>query len=66
MTRTDVGAGHFAYWLMVYKMQEPLATYLAHAIDDFDATNGLHVQQFKHGQSNPTYLLQVSLDCHAP
>ena len=45
---------------MVYETQEPLARYLAHAIDDFDATSGLHVQQFKHGQSNPTYLLQVS------
>ena len=39
--------------------QESLAKYLDHALEGFQKSDGLSVQQFQHGQSNPTYLLQV-------
>lgn len=29
------------------------------SIEGFDVASGLRIRQFKHGQSNPTYLLEV-------
>ena len=40
-------------------MQDSLVRYLSNAIEGFDAASGLCIRQFKHGQSNPTYLLEV-------
>ena len=37
----------------------PLAAFLAAAVDGYPADARLTVSKFAHGQSNPTYLLQV-------
>jgi aminoglycoside phosphotransferase (APT) family kinase protein len=42
--------------------QDRLRSYLAAAIPGFPSGEALHIQQFKHGQSNPTYLLQARHD----
>ena len=41
--------------------QDALLKYLGSAMQGLNTSDGLQIQQFKHGQSNPTYLLQVSL-----
>lgn len=40
-------------------LQDDLLRYLQSAIAGFPQVDSLDIQQFKHGQSNPTYLLQV-------
>lgn len=42
-------------------VQAKLLKYLRTAIENFPDVDDLIVQQFKHGQSNPTYLLQVGI-----
>ncbi len=42
-------------------VQAKLLQYLRTAIESFPDVDGLIMQQFKHGQSNPTYLLQVGI-----
>ena len=41
-------------------MQAQLLGYLRSAIQNFPDVTELGLKQFKHGQSNPTYLIQVS------
>ena len=43
-------------------MQAKLHRYLRTTIDNFPEHEDLRVQQFAHGQSNPTYLIQVTLN----
>lgn len=41
-------------------LKAQLLKYLTTAIEGFPVVDSLDIKQFKHGQSNPTYLLQVS------
>lgn len=42
-------------------LQVALHQYLSSAIEGFPIHKDLHIRQFAHGQSNPTYLLQVGM-----
>ena len=46
--------------------QERLQKYLVAAVPGFPAQARLEVQQFQHGQSNPTYLLRALPASGAP
>ena len=44
-------------------LQDTLLAYLASAVPSFPSGTPLRIQQFKHGQSNPTYLIQARTSC---
>ena len=46
--------------VLLLLLQAALHRYLCEAVPGFPRDAALHVLQFAHGQSNPTYLLKVS------